>query len=71
MPQGENNNLPYDPAAARKETAELLEYKMPFGKFKDWKIVDVPVEYLLWFKDKGFPQGKLGRYMQIVMEMKS
>lgn len=62
---------PYNEEEARKEMAELLEYKMPFGRFKGQKLMEIPVEYYLWFRRKGFPPGKLGRYMQIVMEMKS
>lgn len=60
----------FDPEQAQKEMEELMAYKMPFGKFKDRKLIDLPVEYLLWFRRKGFPKGKLGKYMQIVMEMK-
>ncbi len=55
---------------AKKELKELLSYTMPFGKFKGRKLTSLPVEYLIWFRRKGFPEGKLGRYMQIVLEMK-
>jgi uncharacterized protein (DUF3820 family) len=24
---------------------ELIRYKMPFGKYKDWVIADLPVSY--------------------------
>ena len=61
----------FDEEKARKEMAELMNYQMPFGKFKGRKILDLPVEYLIWFRRKGFPSGKLGKYMQIVLEMKS
>ena len=60
----------FDPVKARRELDELLNYKMPFGKFKNVRLVDLPVEYLLWFRQKGFPEGKLGRYMQIVLSQK-
>ena len=56
---------------SRNEFKELINYNMPFGKFKNNRLMDLPVEYLLWFKRKGFPQGKLGRFMQIVLEIKS
>ncbi|MBL4585869.1 MAG: DUF3820 family protein [Flavobacteriales bacterium] len=39
---------------------ELSSYKMPFGKYKNWKIMEIPVYYLEWFATKGFPTGKLG-----------
>ncbi|WP_025763610.1 DUF3820 family protein [Dyadobacter tibetensis] len=42
----------------------LLHYRMPFGKYKDWLIMDLPVSYLEWFERKGFPDGKLGNLLQ-------
>ncbi len=61
----------FDMEKARQEMRKILSYKMPFGRFKNQKLVDLPVEYLIWFKRKGFPDGKLGKYLQIVLEMKS
>jgi uncharacterized protein (DUF3820 family) len=40
---------------------ELAHYKMPFGKYKGDYLVDIPEYYYVWFKQKGFPEGKLGR----------
>ncbi|MBL87708.1 MAG: hypothetical protein CMO82_13770 [Winogradskyella sp.] len=42
---------------------ELAHYKMPFGKYKGEYLVDIPEYYYTWFKQKGFPEGKLGRMM--------
>lgn len=39
---------------------ELVEMKMPFGRFKNRTLCDLPVSYLEWFAREGFPQGKLG-----------
>jgi uncharacterized protein len=64
-------NDEFDMEKARDEMRELLDYRMPFGRFKNQKLTELPVDYLLWFKRKGFPEGKLGKYMQIVLEMKS
>ena len=55
----------------KKEFEELLSYEMPFGRFKGRKIIELPVEYLIWFRRKGFPAGKLGKYMQIALEAKT
>ncbi|WP_235689710.1 DUF3820 family protein [Fulvivirga lutea] len=60
----------FDPVKARQELEELMRYRMPFGKFKNTRLVELPVEYLIWFKRKGFPAGKLGRYLQIVLSQK-
>lgn len=49
---------------------ELANYKMPFGKYKDRLLVEIPEYYYVWFRQKGFPQGKLGRMMQEMYELK-
>ena len=49
---------------------ELANYKMPFGKYKDEYLVNLLEAYYVWFKQKGFPQGKLGRFMQEMHELK-
>ncbi|MDT0554631.1 DUF3820 family protein [Patiriisocius hiemis] len=49
---------------------ELANYKMPFGKYKDQYLVNLPEAYYIWFKQKGFPDGKLGRLMQEMYEIK-
>ncbi|WP_255697742.1 DUF3820 family protein [Fulvivirga ligni] len=61
----------FDINKARQEMAELLNYKMPFGKYKGMKLMSLPEDYLVWFRQKGFPPGKLGRYLQIALEMKN
>ena len=43
---------------------ELAHYKMPFGKYQDRYLVDLPEYYYTWFKQKGFPEGKLGMMME-------
>jgi hypothetical protein len=50
---------------------ELLNYRMPFGKYKGTLIKDLPVSYLEWFSSKGFPEGKLGDYLQTMFVIKS
>jgi uncharacterized protein (DUF3820 family) len=49
---------------------ELVRMKMPFGKFKDSLLCNLPVSYLEWFARKGFPQGKLGMMLQTIYEIK-
>lgn len=49
---------------------QLAYFKMPFGKYKDRYLSDLPEAYLIWFQTRGFPAGKLGRYMQEVLELK-
>jgi uncharacterized protein len=49
---------------------QIVNMKMPFGKYKDRLLCDLPVSYLEWFARKGFPQGKLGMLLQTVYEIK-
>ena len=50
---------------------QLVEMKMPFGKYKGVLLCDIPVHYLEWFARKGFPEGKLGMLLQTMLEIKS
>ncbi len=49
---------------------ELVKMKMPFGKYKDTLLCDLPVSYLEWFQRKGFPKGKLGMLLATIYEIK-
>lgn len=49
---------------------DLLRIKMPFGKYKDHLLADLPEAYLVWFHQKGFPQGRLGMLLQLMYEIK-
>jgi len=55
----------------KRKLLELAHYRMPFGKHKDWYLVDLPIAYLVWFKQKGFPKGKLGEYLETTLDIKS
>ena len=43
---------------------------MPFGKFKDWRLLDLPEPYVVWFRQNGFPEGELGEMLAAVYEIK-
>jgi uncharacterized protein len=49
---------------------DTVRTKMPFGKYKDKLLCDLPVSYLEWFAREGFPKGKLGVQLQTVYEIK-
>lgn len=49
---------------------KLVTMRMPFGKHKGKLLCDIPEDYLIWFRNKGFPPGKLGEYMANVYEIK-
>jgi uncharacterized protein (DUF3820 family) len=49
---------------------QLVNMKMPFGKYKDTLLCNLPVSYLEWFQRKGFLKGKLGILLQTIYEIK-
>lgn len=64
----------------RQNMAEILQaiatQHMPFGKYgpqhyppNGLLLHQLPAEYLLWFRQKGFPKGKLGRLLEILCEI--
>jgi hypothetical protein len=53
-----------------KVLIDIINTKMPFGKYKGVHISELPVYYLEWFKNKGFPPGKLGMLLSSVYEIK-
>lgn len=55
----------------REALLELVRYRMPFGKYKGARLVDLPEPYLVWFSRRGFPEGKLGTLLRSVYEMKA
>jgi uncharacterized protein (DUF3820 family) len=54
-----------------KEFLELAEARMPFGKHQGWLLIDLPEPYVVWFKQKGFPNGKLGKQLETVYIIKA
>ena len=49
---------------------EALNMIMPYGKYKGYKLLYLPEHYLVWYRQKGFPKGKLGKQMQLIYEIK-
>lgn len=70
IPQG-------DYEAFRELLGEAITWHMPFGKYgpenyppRGVHLYDLPPEYLGWFKQRGFPKGKLGQMMELIYEAK-
>ena len=53
-----------------KSLLELAHARMYFGKFKGRYLSELPENYLLWFRQKGFPAGKTGAQLEQVLELK-
>lgn len=52
------------------ELLKLATYKMPFGKYKDTLLINLPEPYIVWFAGVGFPAGELGKMLGIVHTIK-
>ena len=50
---------------------ELAQAKMPFGKYTGRPLIDLPEPYVVWFKQKGFPNGKLGLQLETIYVIKA
>jgi len=53
-----------------KKLVELAYTKMPYGKFQGRFLVDIPEPYYVWYKNQGFPAGKLGTQLAAMYEIK-
>ena len=49
---------------------KIARTPMPFGKYKDLPLVDLPEPYVVWFAQKGFPEGELGEMLKMLYEIK-
>lgn len=49
---------------------DLVTVKMPYGRFKDRIIADLPVSYLEWMSRKGFGNSKLDVLLATMYEIK-
>ena len=56
--------------AGQHELVELANAYMPFGKYEGKLLIAIPEPYLVWYKNKGFPKGKLGRQLELILEIK-
>jgi uncharacterized protein (DUF3820 family) len=43
---------------------------MPFGKYQGTPLIDLPETYVVWFYNKGLPEGELGTLLGLLYEIK-
>jgi len=48
---------------------KLVNTPMPYGKHKGRLLADLPGNYLNWFARDGFPQGEMGRLLELMHEI--
>lgn len=44
--------------------------RMPYGKYKGKLLIHLPEPYLVWYRQKGFPNGQLGLMLEQMLEIK-
>lgn len=49
---------------------KVAHTKMPFGKYKDRFLIDLPEYYIVWYHNKGFPKGQLGDMLETIYTVK-
>lgn len=49
---------------------QLVNTRMPYGKYKEYYLYQIPEHYLVWYHQKGFPEGKLGMMLSTMYEIK-
>ena len=54
-----------------EEVIKAASMPMPFGKFEGTRLIDLPEPYVVWFKQQGFPKGRLGEQMALIYEIKA
>jgi len=60
-------NMQPDP----KILVDIVQTRMPYGKYKGTIIADLPVYYLEWMSGKGFTKDKLGMLLSTTFEIKT
>lgn len=60
------NTTPVNP----QMLVDLVSERMPFGKYKNRILCDLPEPYLAWFHRKGFLPGRIGVLLSALYEIK-
>jgi uncharacterized protein len=49
---------------------QVANMRMPYGKYKDRRLIDLPEPYVAWLAQTGFPDGQLGEMLRVLYEVK-
>ena len=70
MNDNENNDVYEHLGFSKNDLLKLARWEMPFGKYAGRVLVDLPEEYLFWFRKHDFPKGELGELMKLCLDLK-
>jgi len=54
----------------KENLIKIANTRMPFGKYRGHRLIELPEPYLVWFANQGFPEGNLGQLLQLTLEIK-
>lgn len=49
---------------------KLAQMRMPYGKYQGVLLIDLPEPYVVWYFNKGLPDGEIGRLLAQLYEIK-
>ncbi|MFO0688766.1 MAG: DUF3820 family protein [Myxococcota bacterium] len=50
---------------------EIARMRMPFGRYAGTRLIDLPEPYVVWFRNRGWPSGRLGELLATLYEIKA
>jgi uncharacterized protein (DUF3820 family) len=50
---------------------QIAQMRMPFGRYAGTRLIDLPEPYVVWFRNRGFPRGRLGELLATLYEIKA
>jgi len=62
--------MSFNPELAKQDLLKIAQYRMPYGKYAGWLLIELPEPYVVWFYNKGLPAGELGQMLGLLYEIK-
>ena len=60
-----------EPEPDMEMLVEIARMRMPFGRYAGTRLIDLPEPYVVWFRNRGFPRGRLGQLLATLYEVKA
>jgi uncharacterized protein (DUF3820 family) len=54
-----------------KMLVQIARMRMPFGRYAGTRLIDLPEPYVVWFRSRGYPRGRLGELLATLYEIKA
>jgi uncharacterized protein len=55
---------------SQQQLIEAATQLMPYGKYRGYRLIDLPEPYLVWMNREGFSDTQLGRQLALIYEIK-